>query len=131
MRYINIVLTMLSIALSACTSVQTRPANPSQSDCLARLDCRLVEIDNTNNQYDVDFRLNNIKLGNVDSYGTASFPFYTSQLVHGNCGTVTARLVNTGQTMSSTEECIRQGEYFKVTITSRPRQIWLTPFISR
>lgn len=128
MRYntlISTVLTILTI-LTSCTSLPTPNLNPT--DCISRLDCRVVTVDNTGSNSAVDFRINGTKLGEVPAYGTGIYSFYTNRLIHGNCALVTARPIGNQYTIQSDERCIDTNEYFQVTISTHHNYILLTPY---
>lgn len=116
-----------SLFLVACASSQTKPF-VSPEDCAARLDCRVVTVDNTSNKFNIDVRINGAKYGNVSSYSAAAYSLYTSNLVHGNCAVVSIRFVESGIVRSSDEQCISANEYYAVSVTYNPLYVWLTPF---
>lgn len=124
MRLSALVIMLLGIS---CASVN-RPINILPEDCQYRHDCRLVTVDNTSNQYNVDLRINNRKYGDVPAYSTRVFSLFTSELNHGNCAVVTAKFSGYSKQLVSDERCINDGEYYNVQLTSSPMQIWLTPF---
>lgn len=126
MRYSTLISTVLTVLTMSCTSLPTPVLSPG--DCLSRSDCRLVIVDNTVNQSNVDVRINNVKLGEVTSYSTGVFTFYTTRLVHGNCAIATARFIGGPHTITSSEQCIEVNEYFNIKVTNHPDYIWLTPF---
>lgn len=129
MRYntlISTVLTILTILTTSCTSLPTPILNPV--DCLSRFDCRVVTIDNTSNQSNVEFRLNDTKLGEIPAYSTGVYTVNVNRLVHGNCAVATARFIGSQSMIRSDERCINTNEYYQVTITTHPYYVWLTPF---
>lgn len=131
MRYnsiVSIISTVLTVLTVSCSSLPSKPSNLTPDDCLHRLDCRVITVDNTNNQYDIDFRINGTKYGNIQSYSTATYSLFTNRLVDGNCATVTAKFSGTNITLVSPEQCINSNEFYRVNVTSSPRQIWIATF---
>ena len=99
-------------------------------DCQARDDCVVVRVNAVSSRYPAEIRFNGRKYTDVDAYGTAVFTVYTTNLLHGNCGVVSARLTRTPGVgivnISSTEECIRPGQYYEADISTVPLKVWLT-----